>query len=185
MSQAGIVSSTAGPSPPVVPTQFTTDNGSIAIPVANNLNVLSNDTTDNNSNGIQTRAVAPNSDNLYVQLTNRITGTATTTDAVTTQTVYTFDMGATPATYLFEVRVVGYNVTNSLSAGYTSYRTVKTDGTTGTLISANPGIISEEGAMTGVLVTNGLSGNNLTLTVMGYNGDTIHWEALTSYIKVE
>lgn len=174
----------AVPVPPAVPDQFTCDDATIAIPVANNLNVLSQDVSDDNPNGIQTTAIAPNSNNLYIELTNRITGTATTTDAATTQNLYTFSLGATPATYILEVKVIGYNATDALSAGYNSTRIVKTDGATATFISANPGIIAEEGAMTGVLVANGVSGNNVTLDVNGLLGKTIRWRALTNYMKV-
>jgi len=39
MSQAGIINTSSGPVPPEVPTQFTTDSG-IAIPSANNINIL-------------------------------------------------------------------------------------------------------------------------------------------------
>lgn len=183
MSQAGIISTTSGPVPPTVPTSFVTDVNSPAIPAANVLNVPGGQTSINNNNGIQTDG-SSGSNTLTSQLTNRITGTATTNDAVTVQTIYSFPAGLIPGTYLLEVRVIGFNVTSNLSAGYTSYRVIRTDGATATLISANPGIISEEGAMTGVIVTNGTSANNITLTVQGYNADVIHWRALTTYVFV-
>lgn len=184
MSQVYKILTSAGPTPPAIPTQFTADDATIAVPTSNNLNVFSRDTTDSNDNGVQTTADPNGDDNLYLELTNRIIGTATTTDAATPVQVYSFNLGATPATYLFEVRLIAYNVTDGLSAGYTSFRTTKTDGAAATDISATPGIVSEETTMTGVLAVNSVSGNNLLLTVNGLLGKTIHWKALTTYIMV-
>lgn len=184
MSQVFKTLTSGGPIPPTIPTQFTADDATVGIPASNNFNLLSQETSDNNDNGIQTTTIAPNSANHYTELTNRISGTATTTDDATPQEVYSFALGVTPATYLFEVRLVAYNETGTIGAGYTSYRTVRTDGATATEISATPGIVSEEGAMTGVLAVNSVSVNNLLLTVTGLAGATIRWRALTTYIKV-
>lgn len=52
MSEFHIVAS-AGTLPPTVPTQFTTDNGSIAVPAANNINLF---TPGNGTQGIATSA---------------------------------------------------------------------------------------------------------------------------------
>jgi len=174
----------AGVMPPVVPLQFTADDATIGVPAANNFNLFSNDTSDNNSNGIQTTTVANGSDNHYTQLTNRITGTATTTDNSTPQTLTSFNLGATPSTYILEIRIIAFNVTDGLSAGYTSTSTIRTDGAAGTEISANPGIISEETTMVDVIVQNQITGNNVETIVTGLNLKTINWAALTTYIKV-
>ena len=182
MSQAGIINIAGGGGGS--PIQTITGNDGVAVPpTANNIFLVGGTTNVNNTNGIVTSGNAGTSTET-VSLTNRITGTATTTDAATPQTVYSFSLGATPATYLLEVRVVGFNVTDNLSAGYTSYRVLRTTGAAAVQISATPGIISEETTMTGVVVTNSVSGNNATLTVNGLAGKTINWYALTTYILV-
>lgn len=176
----------AGPVPPSVPTSFVTQDGT-AVPALNILLVNGFDSSENNDNGIITKGGVigtGTSNEMDIVLTNRITGTATTTDAATTQNLYTFPLGATPATYLLEVQVIGYNATDALSAGYTSSRVLKTDGITATLINTSLGIVAEEGAMTGVLVANGVSGNNATLDVNGLIGKTIRWSALTTYMRI-
>lgn len=182
MSQAGIISTRGGIPPPTVATSYVTDVNSPAIPALNVLNVLGNDTTANNDNGIRTDG-SSGSNTLTVQLTNRITGSATTTDDVTPVSVYSFAL--TPlSTYILEIQIVGYNVTDALALGFNTTRVIRTTGVAAVLISANPGITSEEGAMTGVLVVNDISGISATLTVTGLSGKTIHWKALVNYITV-
>lgn len=168
----------SGPIPPAIPDQFTADDGTIGIPVANNLNILSRDTTEDNPNGIQTTVDPNNGDDFFVELTNRITGSLTTNDD-TPQTLFSFDMGATAGTYVFFTRVTAFNVTDNISSGYASYRCVRTTGAAGILISAQSGLIAEEGAMSGASAINDISGNNAILTVEGLVGKEINWFALT------
>lgn len=186
MSQAGILNRASGPVPPAVATSYVTQNGT-AVPLANILIVNGFDSTENNDNGIITKGGVVGtgtSNEVDIVITNRITGTATTTDAATPQVLYSFSLGATPGAYLIEVRLVAYNVTDAIAAGYTSFRLTKTDGIIATDVSATPGFISEETTMTGVLAVNSVSGNNLLLTVNGLAGKTINWLALTTYNKV-
>lgn len=175
-----------GPIPPNIPTSFITQDGT-AVPAANVLIVNGTDSSENNDNGIISKGGVVGtgtSNEVDIVITNRITGTATTTDNITPQTLTTFSLGATPATYLLEIRIIAYNVTDALSAGYTSTSTIRTTGVSGSEISANPGIVSEEGTMTGVVVQNQISGNNVETIVTGLSGKTIHWKALTTYIEV-
>lgn len=190
MSQFFIDNISSGPIPPQVPTSFTTDVGT-AVPALNVIDVRGIDNTtafvttnNNNVNGIVVigGAVQTNASNrIQVQLTNRIHGTATTTDGVTPVTIYTFDLGATPGTYMFFTRIVAYNLTDSISASYASFRGIRTTGAAGTLISANTQFISEETTMTNVTVANSIVGNNALLTAIGLAGKTIHWFAVTEY----
>lgn len=178
MSQAGINNTTSGPVPPDVPTTFVADTGS-ATPAANTLTVPGGTTTANNTNGIQTSGAGAT---LTIQLTNRIPGSATTTDGVTPQNLYTFPLGATPGTYTFMARIAAFNDTSDLGAGYTSFAIVRTTGAAGTVLGSTVAIADEEGAMTGVLVENVVSGNDYILRATGYNADTIRYVALTEYV---
>jgi hypothetical protein len=176
----------SGPIPPIIPTSFVTQDGT-AVPLANVLLIDGLDSSENNDNGIISKGGVVGtgtSNEVDIVLTNRITGTATTTDNVTPQTLSSFSLGLTPATFLLEIRIVAYNVTDSLSAGYTSTSTIRTTGAAGTEIDAAPGIISEEGAMSGVIVQNQIVGNTVEIEVTGLAGKTINWKALTTYIEV-
>lgn len=191
MSQITKLLTSAGPIPPIIATSYQTQNGT-AVPAANILIVNAYDVSENNFNGIETKGGVAGGDppgtgaanEVDVYLTNRIVGTATTTDAVTPVVLTSFALGATPATYLLEIRIIAYNVTDALSAGYTSTSTIRTTGAAATEISANPGIISEESTMTGVTVSNFIVGNTVETEVQGLAGKTINWRALTTYILV-
>jgi hypothetical protein len=172
----------SGPIPPIIPTTFTADTGS-ATPAANNLNVFSTLTggTANNVRGVATSGAGAT---LNVVLTNRITGTATTTDAVTPVNLLTFPLGATPGTYLFRSYVTVFNVTDNLGATYSSLASVRTTGGAATLLTTGNFFVSEEGAMSALDVANDVSGNTLTIDVMGLAGKTIHYVALNEYTFV-
>jgi len=180
VSQAGDISATSGPVPPAVPTQFTADDSTTGIPASNNLNLFSRDTSDNNDNGIQTSADPNNSDNFYVELTNRITGTVVTTDATPT-TLISFSLGAFPGTIIAQGDVTAYNVTDAAGASYTYAGAAITDGLNATEISVENLNVFEQAAMTAATITLGVSGNNAVITVTGIVGKRINWNALFTY----
>ncbi len=183
MSQAGLINMSGGGGSGTPIQTITGDTGGPVPPTANNINIVGGNSTQNNTLGITVAGNAGTSTET-VTLTNRITGTATTTDAITPMTVYTFPLGTTPGTYLFTSKFVVYDLTDSLSAGYASEATVRTDGATATLLSTGNFFDSEEGALSGIDVANTVTANSLTIVVMGLLGKTIHYFAKTEYIFV-
>lgn len=172
----------SGPVPPAVPTQFTTDDGSVAIPVGNNLNVLSRDTTENNANGIQTTADPNGGDDLFLELTNRSKVTATTSDGGgQTQTVTIFTPVAATAIE-FDVSFVGYDAGNNEACGGGMEGIARRSGggvtaiigTNDTLDEADAGLITADWN----IVTNGTV---IQAQFVGIAGRTITWSAVFVY----
>ena len=179
MSQAGDLSQSSGPVPPVVATSYVTDVNSPAIPAANILNVLGNDTTANDDDGIRTDG-SSGSNTLTVQLTNRIQGSVTTTDATTT-TIITFPLSAA-GTYALDVNVVAHNSTASLGAAYAMFVGFRSDGVTATKLNLEDKIVNEEAGMTDCNVISTASGNNALIQVIGIAANTINWNAVGTYV---
>lgn len=160
--------------------QYTADDATIAIPTSHNLNVLSRDNRDNNVNGIQTTADPNGSANLYVELTNRVRGNVTTTDATPT-TIITDVLSATPGVYEITGSVIGYNTTDTLGVSFAVTSGVRSTGAAsieiGTEITSN----FKEVGMVNTNVTITVSGNDILVNVIGLAGKTINWDALFTY----
>lgn len=181
MSQV-IKNMASGPVPPSVPQQFTADDATVGIPVANNLNLFSRDTEENNNNGIQTTADPNLSDNFYVEITNRVKGTATTVD-VGTGDIITF----TPTvigTYSFEFRISAYNTTSLLGAGASIFGAIRFDGVNTNICDLFDEINNDEGAMSNTDIAVIASGANMIVRATGYAGQTIKWAAVGLYTFV-
>jgi hypothetical protein len=168
--------------PPVVATSYVTDVNSPAIPAANILNVLGNDTTANNNNGIRTDG-SSGSNTLTVQLTNRLQGTGTTVGATTADLV-TFSLGATPGAYNFELKVIGFDAVTPSATGFTTLGTMRTTGAAATLVATPDETVVEDVAMISADVDMVASANNLIIRVTGVAGLTIDWNVVATYVFV-
>lgn len=184
MSQIYKMLTSAGPTPPAIPTEFTTNNG-IAVPAANNLNVFGRSSTEDNDEGITTQADPALSPNLYIELTNRIHGSDETTDA-TPFALITFPMTA-EGTYIFDVKIAAFNNTDTLGAGYNVFGTCRSNGTDSFLVGTPDKIINEEGAMSACnvnLVVGGAGDVNATIQVIGLAGKSIEWCGVGYYCTI-
>lgn len=172
---------------PSVPTSFVTDvadnttsGPGTAIPAANILNLLGRDTNQNNDNGIRTDADPDNGSTVYIELTNRITGQLTTTDATPT-TIVSLNMGVVPGVYYIEGSIVAYDVTDSAGGAYTYSGAAITDGATATEIAVENKDVYEQAAMAASDISLGVTGNTAFAQVTGIAGKTINWSALFTY----
>lgn len=166
-------------STPSIPTSFVTDSGT-AVPVANVLNLLGDDTTDNDTDGLR---VIGSGSTATVQLTNRFYGTAITVGAASGN-IISFDLGGSSMGYRFFFDVIARNTATNDTSAYTVTATFKTDGATATVINI-PFVDADEAAtLTGADVTMAASGNNALLQVTGVAALTINWAAVGRYIQI-
>jgi len=181
VSQAGIINTTGGGgSPPDVPTQFTTNDG-IAVPVANNLNIFAEDSTQNDDNGITTEGAG---DTVTILITNRLQNSGTTNGAVNLDLI-SFSLGATPANYIFEIKIAAFSPLNNVGGGWSLFGTVRTDGATATQIETEDKINNKDALIATADVNFATSGNSFVLRVTGSAGITdLNWSAVGLYTRV-
>lgn len=170
---------------PQIPTSIETDDGT-ASALSNVLIVNGIDSDINVDNGIIVIGgiVGTGTQNkIDVVLTNRVTGTVTTTDATPT-TIVSFTLGSSPGVYLAEGNVLGYNVSDSAGGAYTYIGAATTDGVTASEISVENKNIFEQAGMLNSDITFSVSGNSVDVIVVGIAGKTIHWNCLFTYRTV-
>ncbi len=169
----------SGPAPPSVATSYVTDVNSPAVPALNVLDVFGGDTTASSASGIRTDG-SSGSNVLTVQLTNRVRGTLTTTDATPT-TIITFPLGATPGVYEISGSVAAFDITDTAGASYGFTSGIRSTGAAAIEIGTQFTTNFEEVAMETADMDVTTSGNSIIIQVTGIAGKTIHWDALFTY----
>jgi len=174
--------------PPDVPTEFDTQNGN-AVPAANILIISATGTEENNTDGIQTVGGGVDStasNEVQIQLTNRIYGTATSTNASNAD-IITFALSASPAVYRFSIDVAGRGTAGSFvgeGVGYTLFGGAKTDGATATVIQTAFSDNDEDADLKDATIEFIASGNSVILRAVGISGETISYAAVGSYLVI-
>lgn len=184
MSQAGIVNQASGPSPPGVATQFNTQNGN-SVPLANILIINGIDSTENNNNGIITKggvAGTGTQNEVDVVITNRITGSVTTSDATLT-TIASFTLPAA-GVYSFDFIVASFNTTDVLGAAYSLFVGIRGTGAAAVKLNLEDKIVNEEAGDTGCNISASVSGNSILIQATGIAAKTINWNAVGTYVYV-
>jgi hypothetical protein len=159
---------------------YVTDDASSATPSLGILNLLTNQTTENNDHGIQSRG---SGNTVTTYLTNRMTGSVTTTDATPTL-IKSFDLGATPGAFSFNGTVIGYNTTTpGMHTTDFSFAAV-TDGATANTIGASFFNSFESASMVNSNVAIGDDLNTVEVFAIGVAGQTINWNVVMEYRTV-
>jgi hypothetical protein len=184
MSQAGVINTSSGPVPPSVPTSFVTQNGT-AVPALNILLVNGATSTENNTNGIISKGGVigtGTSNEMDLVLTNRVTGSVTTTDATLT-TLISFTLPAA-GVYAFDVNIAALNTTDSLGASYALFVGVRGTGAAAVKLNLEDKIVNEEAGNTLCNSSVSVSGNNVLFQVTGIAGKTFKWSGVGTYVFV-
>ena len=170
---------TAGALPPSVATSFVTDVNSPSVPIGNLENIIGGTSIVNTASGIRTDG-SSGSNTLTIQLTNTQNDAVTTTDATPT-ILSTFTMPAVPAVQNYEYKISAFNATDSLGAIYLIIAGARTSGAAASSLNAADITTIEEGAMSACVVSFGVAGNTVTVTVTGIAGKTIRWASQLKY----
>lgn len=172
---------------PAIPTSFATNIGGPAVPVANVLQLIgANQTPFSDSNYTDLGIVTSGSGNtVSYYITNRDSVQISTSDATKT-TAITFPLSSTTAgVYFFWGNVQAFNTTTPAGATYSFSGGFRTDTTSATEIGTEFADVFEEASMTSLNFFVEASSNNVVISVKGLAGQTINWNILLEYRRVQ
>lgn len=179
MSQITKNTTSVSPIPPIVITQFTADDSTIATPSANNINDLTaSSVPTNNLRGIQS---TNSGSSIFYQLTNRVVVTTTTSDgAGQTQTVTL--MTPTNATAInFECVFVAYDAVNDEAGGGDQDGIARKSAGTVTIVGINDNLDQSDPGLVAIDWNVLASGGDLVAQFVGVAGRTLTWTATFTY----
>lgn len=166
-------------SSPTIPTSFITDDGT-AVPADNELNILGDDTTENNVNGITTTG---SGDTVTVLLTNRVSLTAITSDGGGQTQSVTLVTPDNDTGFTFRVLVNAYDATNNETAGGELIGMGRKEVGSVTIIAENDVFSDSDLALAATEWDIIANGGDVDIQVVGVAGRTIVWRCLYEYIQ--
>ena len=144
MSQSGIVSdSTSGAGD--IETLTGDTGGAVGPDGAFNINLLTALSSDFNLSELQSVG-NPGTNTITFTQFNTLTGFVSGVGP-TTLNVITFDLGATAAVYIMDIRMVVFDSSVPEGAGYNIFGTIRTTGAAAVLVGTPDKIVNEEGGL--------------------------------------
>ncbi len=168
---------TAGGLPPSVPTSFTTDNSTVAIPSANNINVF---TPGNGTQGIATSA---SGSTITITLIDTfLSGTAQTVNAGNATFTSVVPVPISNSVVNIRANIAGYAKSSEIAIGAELIGAVRNVGAVLQIIQDVEVTRNNDASLAAWSATFTTSGTNVLIQVTGVAGFTINWTAIIDYV---
>lgn len=155
----------------------------VVIPASNEVNLLGSDTIQVSDYGIRTNADPNNSENCYIQLTNRLR--ASTILGAGTTNLLAFNLGDVAGVYNFEGKIVCFDSVTPAGASFNIYGSCRTTGLAGTIIGFSNAISDKEAALNDLDFDFVIIGNDAFIQATNNTGLSLSTKILVNFITVE